>query len=181
MNHTVSDLFCLHPFTYVFEVHPCCSMYKNTIPFYGWILYLGLPQWLSSKESTCRCRRRGFDPWVRKIPWRKTWQPTRVLQENPMDRGAWWATVHRVPKSQTWLKQLTTNYNIWFYGIYHNFFINSFLRVVLAIVNSAALNINVKEFVSVSISALLGLHLGMEFLGWSNSMLTFRETGKRFA
>ena len=24
--------------------------------------------------------------------------------ENPMDRGAWWATVHRIPKSQTRLK-----------------------------------------------------------------------------
>ena len=24
--------------------------------------------------------------------------------ENPMDRGAWWATVHRVAKSQTRLK-----------------------------------------------------------------------------
>ena len=27
--------------------------------------------------------------------------------ENPMDRGAWWATVHRVPKSQTRLKRLS--------------------------------------------------------------------------
>ena len=27
--------------------------------------------------------------------------------ENPMDRGAWWATVHRVAKSQTRLKQLS--------------------------------------------------------------------------
>ena len=27
--------------------------------------------------------------------------------ENPMDRGAWWATVHGVPMSQTWLKQLS--------------------------------------------------------------------------
>ena len=27
--------------------------------------------------------------------------------ENPMDRGAWWATVHRVEKSQTRLKQLS--------------------------------------------------------------------------
>ena len=26
--------------------------------------------------------------------------------ENPMDRGAWWATVHRVVKSRTRLKQL---------------------------------------------------------------------------
>ena len=26
--------------------------------------------------------------------------------ENPMDRGAWWATVHRVANSQTWLSDL---------------------------------------------------------------------------
>ena len=24
--------------------------------------------------------------------------------ENPVDRGAWWATVHRVAKNRTWLK-----------------------------------------------------------------------------
>ena len=29
--------------------------------------------------------------------------------ENPMDRGAWWAAVHRVPKSQARLKQFTMN------------------------------------------------------------------------
>ena len=28
--------------------------------------------------------------------------------ENPMDRGIWWAIVHRVTKSWTWLKQLST-------------------------------------------------------------------------
>ena len=31
------------------------------------------------KEPTCQCRRYrryGFDPWVRKIPWRRAWQPT---------------------------------------------------------------------------------------------------------
>ena len=27
--------------------------------------------------------------------------------DNPMDRGAWWATIHRVKKSQTQLKQLS--------------------------------------------------------------------------
>ena len=26
-----------------------------------------------------QCRRPGFDPWVRKIPWRRKWQPTPVL------------------------------------------------------------------------------------------------------
>ena len=29
--------------------------------------------------------------------------------ENPMDRGAWWATIHRVTNSQTWLKPLSTH------------------------------------------------------------------------
>ena len=35
-----------------------------------------LPWWLSGSESACRCRRRGFDPWVRKIPWWRKRQPT---------------------------------------------------------------------------------------------------------
>ena len=29
--------------------------------------------------------------------------------ENPMDRGAWWATVHRFAKNQTQLKRLSTH------------------------------------------------------------------------
>ena len=37
---------------------------------------IGLPWWLSGKESTCQHRRRTFNPWVRKIPWRRAWQPT---------------------------------------------------------------------------------------------------------
>ena len=41
--------------------------------------YIGLPRWLSGKESTCQCRRPGFDPWVGKIPWRRKWQPTPVF------------------------------------------------------------------------------------------------------
>ena len=30
-------------------------------------------------ESTCQCRRCGFDPWVSKVPWRRKWQPTVVF------------------------------------------------------------------------------------------------------
>ena len=43
---------------------------------------MGLPRWLSNKESTCQCRRCTkckFDPWVGKIPWRRKWQPTSVF------------------------------------------------------------------------------------------------------
>ena len=36
-------------------------------------------QVVQSKESTCPCRRPGFDPWVRKIPWRRKWQLTPVF------------------------------------------------------------------------------------------------------
>ena len=126
-----------------------------------------IPRWFSGKESVCQCRRHrrlGFDPWVRKITWRRKWQLTSVFPDgsagkesagnvgylgsipglgrspgegngyplwysglenstdcivhgvakswirlsnfhftsfqysclkNPMDRGAWWATVHR--------------------------------------------------------------------------------------
>jgi len=39
---------------------------------------LGLPRWVSGKESACHCRRHEFDPWLRKIPWRREWQPTPV-------------------------------------------------------------------------------------------------------
>ena len=44
--------------------------------------YFVLPWQLSGKESVCQRRRhRGlrFDPWVRKIPWRRAWQPTPVF------------------------------------------------------------------------------------------------------
>ena len=40
---------------------------------------MGLPWWLSSKEFPCQCRRPRFDPWLRKIPWRRKWQPTPVF------------------------------------------------------------------------------------------------------
>ena len=40
---------------------------------------------------------------------RRAWQPTPYsCLENPMDREAWQATVHRVTKSWTGLKQLST-------------------------------------------------------------------------
>ena len=40
------------------------------------------PGGASGKEPACQCRRHercGFDPWVRKIPWNRKWQPTPVF------------------------------------------------------------------------------------------------------
>ena len=52
----------------------------------------GFPGLTSVKEPICQCsryKRCWFDPWVRKIPWRRAWQPLQYsCLKNPMDRGA---------------------------------------------------------------------------------------------
>ena len=40
---------------------------------------IGFPWWLSGKESTCQCRRCGFNPGLGRSPWRRKWQPTLVF------------------------------------------------------------------------------------------------------
>ena len=63
----------------------------------------------NGKETACQGRRWGFNPWLGTIPWRKEWHPLQhSLLENPMDRGASQATVHRTAQSRTWLKSLST-------------------------------------------------------------------------
>ena len=91
-------------FLHVAMVH----FHQCTIYYYKTMSQFGFPWWLSGKESTClgrRYRKYGFDPRVGKILWRRAWQPTPVFLpgENPMDRGAWRATVDRIVKSGTQL------------------------------------------------------------------------------
>ena len=49
----------------------------------SWIVGKGCllsPAWWLRGSSVClQCGRPGFDPWVRKIPWRRKWQPTPVF------------------------------------------------------------------------------------------------------
>ena len=64
-----------------------------------------LPRWLSGKESAwqCRrCKRCRLNPWVWKIPGVGNGNLVQYsFLENSMDRGPWWAIVHRVAKSWT--------------------------------------------------------------------------------
>ena len=66
--------------------------------------------------SARKHKRHGFNPWVEKIPWRRARQPTPTFLSGErrgiavMDRGTWWATIHRVAKSWTWLK--TTEHTV---------------------------------------------------------------------
>ena len=56
------------------------------------------------------CRRHGFYPWVRKIPWKRKQNPLQYsCLENPMDRGAWWATARGVTKELETTEWLNNN------------------------------------------------------------------------
>ena len=74
---------------------------------------LDFPGGASGKEPTCQCKRHKrprFEPWVRKTPWRRAWQPTPVFLpgESHWQRSLW-ATVQGITKGQTHLKQLSTH------------------------------------------------------------------------
>ena len=68
---------------------------------------LGFPRGNGGKESAFQCRRHKrcrFSYWVGKIPGGGHGNPLQYsCLDNPMDRGTWWATVHAVTKSRTWL------------------------------------------------------------------------------
>ena len=70
----------------------------------------------SGKEPTCQCRRRkrcGFVPGSGRSPGGGHGNPLQYsCLENPMDRGAWQATVHGVTKSQTQLKLISMHIQI---------------------------------------------------------------------
>ena len=60
----------------------------------------------ANAENVMRC---AFDPWVRKIPGRGHGSSLQYsCLENFTDRGAWRVIVHRVTKSWTRLKGLST-------------------------------------------------------------------------
>ena len=64
------------------------------------------PGGASGKKPTCqyrRCKRRSFNPWVGKIPWRRKWQPTPILLPGE-SQGQRSLVLH----GQTLLKRLST-------------------------------------------------------------------------
>ena len=65
------------------------------------------PGGASGKEPACqrrRCKRLRFDSGWGRPPGGGHGNPLQCsCLENPMDRGGWWATVHGVAQSKTWL------------------------------------------------------------------------------
>ena len=60
---------------------------------------MGLSRWLSGKESACQAGDTGSIPGSGKSPGEGNGNP---FLGNPMDRGAWQATVHGV--ANTWTR-----------------------------------------------------------------------------
>ena len=60
----------------------CCCWVASVVSDSVWPHYIRAP--LAAQRYRIRlqcrnCRRPGFYPWVRKIPWRRAWQPTPVF------------------------------------------------------------------------------------------------------
>ena len=74
-------------------------------------MHTGFPGGTGGKEPACKCRRHrdmGSIPATGRSPGGGNGNTLQYsCLENPMDRGAWQATVHRVAKSQTRLKRLS--------------------------------------------------------------------------
>ena len=77
---------------------------------YFTVLYrVGLPWWLSSKESACM-----KEMWVPSLSQDSPGEgngnsPQCSCLEIPMDRGAWWASVHRVAKKTDMTERLSND------------------------------------------------------------------------
>ena len=66
------------------------------------VIIIGLARCFSGKESACQAGDTGSIPGSGKCPGEGNGNSLQYFcWENPMDRGAWWATVHGITKSST--------------------------------------------------------------------------------
>ena len=70
-------LLCATPWTAAYQAPP--SLGFSRLEYWSRVPLPSLPRLCSGKEFTCQCRRLRFYPLVRKIPWRREWQPTPVF------------------------------------------------------------------------------------------------------
>ena len=72
------------------------------------LLWLGFPGGSEGKASACIMGDPGSIPGLGRYPGEGKGNPLQYAWlENPMDRGAWWATIHGVAKSWTQLSNFT--------------------------------------------------------------------------
>ena len=95
-EEAVITLYCLLKMKYFYFILKCSKVeiiFKTYMPegntqlwclrLYGWqgtvFMLILLIKIIHKLFISPQCRSPRFDPWVRKIPWRRKWQPTLVL------------------------------------------------------------------------------------------------------
>ena len=77
------------------------------------MLQLGFPGSSEVKASACNEGDLGSIPGLGRSPGEGNGNPLQYsCLENPMDGGAWWATVHGVEKSRTRLRDFTFTFTL---------------------------------------------------------------------
>ena len=80
----------------------CSSIPKKCLQIKGILDKNGFPQWLRCKDSACKEGDSCSITASGRSPGGGHGNPLQYPSlENSVDRGAWWATVHMVTKSQT--------------------------------------------------------------------------------
>ena len=102
MKYKTFELFTSGIFHLILLDHGLLKPSGNNTRNKGGLLYIsGFLGGSGGKESSWKAGD-GFDPWVRKIPWRGKWQPIPIfLPGESMDRGACRAADNGVTKSWT--------------------------------------------------------------------------------
>ena len=105
-----------------------------------------LYRWVSGKRICLprpdqNQRRLRFDPWVGICPGGGNGNPPQhSCLDNPTDRGAWRAMVHRIAKSQTQLKWLSTAQHTYLYTHTHIQLTLFLWRILTKMVRSIIMN-----------------------------------------
>ena len=112
-------LFFLHLCSYLFFLVMCCRILNIVscavkqdlvvYPFY-------IPDGSEYKESSCNAGDMGLIPGLGRFPGEGNGNPLQYsCLENPMYRGAWWATVHEVTNDWVMTEWLSTCIIVWYF------------------------------------------------------------------
>ena len=98
------------PYLFINRNSYCLTHSSHTLHLHTLVCshsHIGLPWWLRQSRICLQCRRPRFNSWVRKVPWRRKWQPTPVFLPREFHghpwRRAWQPTPVFLPgESQGW-------------------------------------------------------------------------------
>ena len=88
---------------YILDVNPVSNIFVNVF-FHSMVCLFGFgfSGGSDSKESACNAGHWDSIPGLERSPGEGNGNPLQYsCLENPLDRGAWWATIHGVAKSRT--------------------------------------------------------------------------------